>query len=86
MATPDRPIPAHAWRTTVATADEPRAKSANSETHSTATGPTLAITGWRSSRSPVMTTPAASASPVSSSTGATARSGRPLTRVRKAVT
>ena len=70
----------------MATAEVPRGKSAKSEAHSSATGPSLAITAWRSSRSPVMTTPAASASPVISSTGATARSGRPLTRVRKAVT
>ena len=86
MATPERPIPAPASRTTVAAPTVPKAVSRSSDAASTATGPTLAATGWRSMSRPVTTMPPASAAPVSSSTGATARSGRPLTRVRNAVT
>ena len=85
MATPDRPMPAQACSTMVATPEVPKAKSASRAVASTATGPTRASVGRRSSSSPVTTIPAASAIPVRSNTGATARSGRPLTRVRKAV-
>ncbi len=78
-------MPAHACSTMVATPEVPKAKSASRAVASTATGPTRASVGRRSSSSPVTTIPTASAIPVRSSTGATARSGRPLTWVRKAV-
>ncbi len=79
-------MPAQASRTMVAVPEEPKAKSAKSAAASTTTGPTRASVGRRSSRNPMPTVPTASATPTSSRIGATARSGRPLTRVTKAVT